>query len=340
MLKKMLNEATITFQIEATGPILIKDGETDEEMRVRKQIDKSSPNMRFVVDANEEIFIPGSSIKGVWRSWCEKIARTISEDNSPLSCDPFDDEITSRHLSCSKRLEKKDSSSIYALSCPICKLFGNTSLGSRIRILDAYLSDNGNKTRDNLSMRDGIGIDRFTGGVSSGANFKYQYVMGRTFKTEVQIRNFELWQLGLLAFLFRDFEEELVPVGFGKTRGLGRVKGTVDSLNLIYYGLNKPQVDKYTNRTEIPGVGNLYNDNDKDNYCFADELPLNDVEFTKCNEDNPIKLILKFDATQARSLFDKTAPYWAGGEGDGYYLKIQSIRENIIQKKIDEGIDV
>jgi len=323
MLKKMLNEATITFQIEATGPILIKDGDI----------------LKFVVDANKEIFIPGSSIKGVWRSWCEKIARTISEDNSPLSCDPFDGEITSRHLSCSKRLEKKDSSSIYAFSCPICKLFGHTSLGSRIRISDAYLSDNGNKTRDNLLTKDGIGIDRFTGGVSAGP-FKYQYVMGRTFKTEVQIRNFELWQLGLLAFLFRDFDEELVPVGFGKTRGLGRVKGTVDSLNIIYYGLNKPQVDKDTNRTEIPGLGNLYNDSDKDNYCFADELPLNDVEFISCDDENPIKIILKFDATQARSLFDKTAPYWAGGEGDGYYLKIQSIRENIIQKKIDEGIDV
>ena len=72
MFKKMLNEASITFQIEATGPILIKDGKIDDEMR-------------FVVDANDEIFIPGSSIRGVWRSWCEKIARTISEKDVPLS---------------------------------------------------------------------------------------------------------------------------------------------------------------------------------------------------------------------------------------------------------------
>lgn len=339
MLKMILNEATITFQIEATGPILIKDGETDDEMEKRRERDGiNSPKMRFVVDANNKIFIPGSSIRGVWRSWCEKIARTISEDNYPLSCDPFDKDMKSIHLSCSKRLEKGDLSNTYASSCLICKLFGNTSLGSRIRISDAYLSDGKkDETRDNLQKRDGIGIDRFTGGVSPGANFSYQYVMGRKFETTVHIRNFELWQLGLLAFLLRDFEEELVPIGFGKTRGLGRVKGTVCCMGITYYGLNKPHAGE-TNRIEIPGIGNLYNSADKENYRFAEESPVSDIEFDEFIE-NPIKLILKLDSTQASSLFNKSAPYWAGGEGDtknSYYVKAQSMRKDIIEKNRDE----
>jgi CRISPR/Cas system CSM-associated protein Csm3 (group 7 of RAMP superfamily) len=77
MLKKILNDAWITFKIEATGPILIKAGETGD------QTETNTNQMVFVVDANQEIFIPGSSIKGVWRSWCEKIARTISTEVPP-----------------------------------------------------------------------------------------------------------------------------------------------------------------------------------------------------------------------------------------------------------------
>lgn len=345
MLKMILNEATITFQIEATGPILIKDGETDDEMKKRKEQDeqdgKRSPNMRFMVDANNKIFIPGSSIRGVWRSWCEKIARTISEDNYPLSCDPFDKDMASIHLSCSERLEG-NLFGTYASSCPICKLFGNTSLGSRIRISDAYPSDGKDETRDNLQKRDGIGIDRFTGGVSSGANFSYQYVMGRKFEAKVHIRNFELWQLGLLAFLLRDFEEELVSIGFGKTRGLGRVKGTVCCMDITYYGLNKPQATEGTKRITIPGIGNLYNNGDKENYCFDEESAVNDIEFDECIE-SPIKLILKLDATQASSLFNKSAPYWVGGEEDtidGYYSKAQSMRKDIMEKKRGEDKNV
>ena len=107
MLKKILNEINLTFHIEATGPILIKDGESDEERDRRKaQEGQSSPDMRFVVDANQRIFIPGSSIRGVWRSWSEKIARTIS-NGVPLACDPFNNDTSdTENLSCSKRLEK------------------------------------------------------------------------------------------------------------------------------------------------------------------------------------------------------------------------------------------
>ncbi|MCL0102451.1 RAMP superfamily CRISPR-associated protein, partial [Dehalococcoidia bacterium] len=270
MLKKILNEARITFYIEATGPLLIKDGETDEERKERKEREErggrrgTSPDMRFVVDASDKIFIPGSSLRGVWRSWCEKIARTIS-DGKPLACDPFDDNNGSINISCSKILEKEQPSEVYRLSCPICKLFGNTSQASRLRISDAYGPP---VDREKLPVRDGIGIDRFTGGASSGAKFRYQYLIGETFKTEVQIRNFELWQLGLLGYLFRDFKEELVPIGFGKTRGLGKVKGTVKEAELTFYGLNAPEIDKNAKTIKISGIGTLYNEPDRENYGF------------------------------------------------------------------------
>jgi CRISPR-associated RAMP protein (TIGR02581 family) len=331
MLKKFLNELTLAFHIKATGPLLIKDGETDEERDERKKREgQASPDMRFIVDASGRVFIPGSSIRGVWRSWCERIARTIS-NGIPLVCDPFNDDLSDReNISCSKRLEKKDPENVYALSCPICKLFGNTSQGSRIRISDAYIID-GDVKRDKLPIRDGIGIDRFTGGASSGAKFRYQYLIGKTFKAQVQIRNFELWQIGLLGYLFRDFEEELVPIGFGKTRGLGRVKGTVEEARLVFYGLRQPAIDETEKKAEVMGTGSLYTDPDRDNYCFADEAPL-EIGFKKVSR-SAIKTIIELEKQQAKGLFEESADYWAtineDGSPGGYYLIAQNMRNQL-----------
>ena len=340
MLKKMLNEVKLTYHIEATGPILIKEGETEKEVKKRKEIDKNSPDMLFVMDGNNDVFIPGSSIKGVWRSWCEKIARTIS-NGVPLACDPFNDNVKEKdnmNLSCSKRLEDEEiTTSVYASSCPICKLFGNTSMASRIRISDAYPIDvNSGKPLDvdkgEIPVRDGIGIDRFTGGTSNGAKFRYQYLIGETFKADVQIRNFELWQLGLLGFLFKDLEEELVPIGFGKTRGLGKVKGTLEKAELIYYGFNKPDV--VDNKAQIKGIGDLYNDknNDKNSYCFDTGKSL-EIDVSS-NSDKIIKTVLELNYGQTKYLFNKTAHFWVtlkDEKPDGYFLEAQERRNQIME---------
>jgi len=63
---------------------------------------------------------------------------------------------------------------------------------------------------------------------------RFHVLENTRFSTTVTVTNFELWQLGLLAYLFRDFEEGLAPIGFGKTKGFGRVKGKVKKITLTY----------------------------------------------------------------------------------------------------------
>lgn len=344
MLKKILNEAWITFKIKATGPILIKAGETDEETEQRQIREPNTPKMVFVVGANKEIFIPGSSIKGVWRSWCEKIARTISTEVPPLSCDPLCDNEKSEYFSCSKRFEelnkKKRAFNEYALSCPVCKIFGNTSLGSRIKFSDALLSDEGSRDRLNLPKRDGISIDRFTGGVKF--LFNYQYVLDREFTTKIQIRNFELWQLGMLAFLIRDFEDQLVPIGYGKTRGLGKVKGTIELITITYYGLKKPLIDINNSIATITGVGELFDDPDnKEGYNFENESSIEGIKFANCNP-GIIKTQIELNKDQSKILMNRSAPYWVkikNEKPDGYSIKSQSIRKGLLEKCIVKGED-
>ena len=267
MLKRRVNECRFTLNLETKCPFLIKEGRlaSDEEqdkdwkekLGIRDEEKKNYPNAIFVSlnpwdDILEAIkdkkgkdysklkfYIPGSSLRGVMRSHAEKIVRTLWDNaQNPICCDPFDRSENSAETSCSalidsaKRknwLSNKDS---YKYSCSICRLFGNTHTASRIHVHDSSIVTG---IRE-LNVRDGIGIDRFTGGVSSGANFQNHILENRTFQSLITIRNFELWQLGLLAYVLRDFERELVTLGFGKNKGFGRVKGTLNKVELVYYG--------------------------------------------------------------------------------------------------------
>ena len=249
MLKKIINECRFTLTLETKGPFLIRDGRYEKEKGRKDEPDNipirrgKFPNKREALQDNQDYYIPGTSLRGVIRSHAEKIVRTIIEDeNVPLCCDPFDDDEESTKVSCSKRMEDKEgkrrlSIPPYASACVICKLFGCTSISSRIQIHDSII-----KSAGDVVDRDGIGIDRFTGGVSTGANFMNQVLEGYTFQSEITIRNFELWQLGLLAYVFRDFEQELVTVGFGKTKGFGRMKGEIGEVELTYCRDNQNQL--------------------------------------------------------------------------------------------------
>jgi CRISPR/Cas system CSM-associated protein Csm3 (group 7 of RAMP superfamily) len=70
MLKKLVNEAYCTLRITTTGPLLIKSG----------QATISGPDMTPVLtlrNGRQEVFIPGSSLKGVFRSHVEKIVCSL-----------------------------------------------------------------------------------------------------------------------------------------------------------------------------------------------------------------------------------------------------------------------
>src|SRR5436853_7417375 len=121
-----------------------------------------------------------------------------------------------------RRLEEK-TDQVYAASCPTCRLFGSTGFIGRVAIGDAYLV-----SKDVRERRDGVGIDRLTGGASHGAKFELEVVStGTVFETDVHLRNFDIWQLGMLFIVIQDMEDELIHLGSGRSRGLGKVTATI-----------------------------------------------------------------------------------------------------------------
>ena len=235
MLKKLVNEALCTLRITTTGPLLVKSGHASI----------SGPDMTPVLtfrNGRQEAFIPGSSLKGVFRSHIEKIVCSLKPQ---VVCYPFDESEerqTDREqrqrdyrFSCGSRftqLAKQDrarrfleerSDLVYADSCPTCRLFGSTGFTGRMAISDAYLVSDEIK-----EQRDGVGIDRLTGGASHGAKFELEVVStGVAFETNIHLRNFEIWQLGMLFVVLQDLEDELIRIGSGRSRGLGNVTATI-----------------------------------------------------------------------------------------------------------------
>jgi len=176
-----------------------------------------------------QFFVPGTSLRGPFRAQGERILRSLLPESRPeLICDPFEQDNAAR-LSCSKRLETNSQKPPYKHACLACRLFGCTHTASRIAFTDGVIEQGCSSV-----YRDMIGIDRFSGGVAKGANMRFHCLEGAAWTTNITVTNFELWHLGLLAYLFRDFAEERVPIGFGKTKGFGLVRGEVQGVELIY----------------------------------------------------------------------------------------------------------
>ncbi|OPX19805.1 MAG: hypothetical protein BZ151_07330 [Desulfobacca sp. 4484_104] len=250
MLKRLVNECRFTLTITTKGPFIIREGrlkrpETPEEKEKKVRGDPDSLPIRQVwhddrrdFDKSQPYYLPGTSLRGVMRSHLERIVRSAVPDRL-LCCDPLAPE-NALDQGCSSWLDNhkgQGTGYAYKHSCVVCRLFGSTAQASRIRIADSPPVE---VPDDKMSYRDHIGIDRFTGGVCSGANFRDLVIEeGVSFKNEIIVRNFELWQLGLLAYVIRDFycwEDGLIRLGYGKSKGYGQVQGKVGDIFISYYG--------------------------------------------------------------------------------------------------------
>lgn len=81
MLKQLVNEARFQLTITAEGPLLVKSGHPT----------LVGPDMTPVLtyrNGRSEVYLPGSSLKGVFRSHIEKVMRTL-RPNPYVVCNPL-----------------------------------------------------------------------------------------------------------------------------------------------------------------------------------------------------------------------------------------------------------
>ncbi|MEO0082697.1 MAG: RAMP superfamily CRISPR-associated protein [candidate division WOR-3 bacterium] len=227
-LKALYNQAMLDIVIKPDGPILIKAADN---------LDATKPDMQFTrlrTPAGDTVYLPGSSLKGVIRSCAERLLRT----QGIATCDPLGGD-RCRGESGKQKLH-------YSRHCYACRTFGSTDLASRVFFSDAFpwpvdakpeeRQKGITETEKYLQVRPGIGIDRKKGTVKTGAVFDLEVLTGGEFHTRIALRNYQLWQLGLLLYVFDDLNSGAQKLGFGKTRGLGKVTIGVTRLTVKQYG--------------------------------------------------------------------------------------------------------
>lgn len=263
MLRKWFCQADIKIIIEPVDPILIKSGYAT--MDGTDMVPVST-----IKDGSSVYYFPGTSLKGVLRSHLERIARTLHPGSV---CIPYYDpdkdipipvvEEQNSH-GCGYRASGGTSSQAYADSCAACRLFGSLKFGGRFSISDAYpLLEH----EPSLELRNGVGIDRFTGGTVPRVLFDLRVLVGGKFKANLRLINFELWQLAALNILLLDMTDEMIMIGSGRSRGLGRVKITVPSYCLTYV----------QSVSHVVGLYQLATGEEQQAYCLHDWCPENDI---------------------------------------------------------------
>ena len=231
MLRKWLCQADVKITLEPVDPVLIKSGYATIDGADMVPVSTFKEGRRVY-------YFPGSSLKGALRSHLERIARTLHPgrvcipyyDNKRRGSIPIPVPSEEHSYGCGYNVASGNTtSSIYANSCAVCRMFGSLKFGGRFGIGDAYPSE-----YPTLESRDGVGINRFTGGSVPGVLFDLQVLVGGKFEAELRLTNFELWQLAALNLLLMDMEDAIITIGSGQSRGLGRVRCSVTSYALTY----------------------------------------------------------------------------------------------------------
>jgi CRISPR-associated RAMP protein (TIGR02581 family) len=194
-------------------------------------------DLPVIKDALGRPFIPGSSLKGALRSRLESFLRAIDPS---FAEDPanFTSSDKNNHVKALKEQHKNNDLNLTkALLKMIDKdkvspLFGTPWIASKLQIRDlTVLSD---YWFGQYQERDGVAIDRDTETAADGKLYDYQVVSTDTpFQFHAVVENAEEWELGLLMLGLHQLETEQIPLGGGRSRGLGVVKLEIDKMDWV-----------------------------------------------------------------------------------------------------------
>ncbi|MFN6540309.1 MAG: CRISPR-associated RAMP protein Csx7 [Nostoc sp. EkiNYC01] len=189
-------------------------------------------DLPVIKDALGNPLIPGSSFKGAMRSRLESFLRGI---NPNLAANPaIEDEwsITSQQMKQLKIDYDNDlalTEKIISETDLISLLFGSPWIASKFQVRDLTVVND--TWFGQYQERDGVAIDRDTETAADGKLYDFQVVPAATqFEFKAVVENAEPWELGLLMIGLHQFETEQIPLGGGRSRGLGVVKLEIEKM--------------------------------------------------------------------------------------------------------------
>jgi len=179
-------------------------------------------DLPVIKDAPGKPFIPGSSLKGVLRTYVESVVRAVYPANRKAVCLPVGPD-AGWCLSPSEVESLRDQDqAIYDQSCWVCQAFGSPWFSSKIQVRDALVTA---MSFTQYQVRDGVAIDRDTQTAADGFKYDYEVVPAQTrFTVSILAENLTDAQIGMLCVGLRPFERREIGIGGHRSRGLGVVE--------------------------------------------------------------------------------------------------------------------
>lgn len=230
----------------------------DQPIHIGSGLGNHETDSAVMRDHSGNPIIPGSSLRGLLRSRCERLADALMPgqicflyEESDVKCVSVNPEAL---LDANKELLEEDKlwQKLPKHLCPSCRLFGASAYwASKLRIPDLTMT-NPEKANDTLRVRHGVGIHRDTQTAAPAIKYDQEVVMTNArFKLEMILENPDDDDLKLLALGLADFEAGRVALGGNSARGLGGFSlknGTVSSVDLA----NPKQLIPYLMTKQYP----------------------------------------------------------------------------------------
>lgn len=203
-------------------------------------------DLPVIKDALGRPLIPGASFKGALRSRLESFLRGIVGSDRSLVANPAIEEewsITSIEMKSLKEQNTTDvalTAAIVQNTDLVSRLFGSPWMASKFQVRDLTVLPDA--WFGQYQERDGVAIDRDTETAADGKLYDYQVVpAGTPFEFKAVVENAQEWELGLLTIGLHQFETEQIPLGGGRSRGLGVVRLDLNQMWWFDYPEDKPQ---------------------------------------------------------------------------------------------------
>lgn len=217
LLHKFSNKYIIKGRLYAKTPIHIGSGQ--------ENFDPVLVDNGVVRNHKGEPFIPGSSLKGVIRSYVERILKSEVYKDFKSCLIVNDPCILEKDIKKIKREElilEDEAEEIYSKLCDVCKIFGCNYFASKLQIRDANLKSGENVYID---MRDGVAIDRDTGTAAHGKNYDFECVSaGTRFDFYMSVDNIEEKHEVILKLIVSMLKNGEIRVGGKTSAGLGSIE--------------------------------------------------------------------------------------------------------------------
>lgn len=229
-------------RLEITG---ILNTVTALRVSAGRSLEPIGSDLPVIKDALGRPLIPGSSFKGALRSRLESFLRGVfseidADQLRHLVANPANENewsITSKEMQGFKNSDYSDrqlTEVIIQHTDLVSLVFGYPWLSSKFQVRDLTIFDPENNWFGQYQERDGVAINRDTETAADGKLYDFQVVpAGTPFEFKAVVENAEEWELGLLMVGLHQFETEQIPLGGGRSRGLGVVRLDIDKMQWV-----------------------------------------------------------------------------------------------------------